>query len=255
MIHKATQLVKFKKLQRRLGLPKRRDVVGILESLWHLTMREAPRGDIGKLDDETIAIELEWDADPATLIRAMVETRWLDESPCHRLIVHDWSEHAPNFVKGNLTSHKQEFAGCSEQVAIAGCLEQPAQGDTHLTGPNLTKQLPVPVSGVLKSGKKPATAKTVFKNLTSKDLGDDEALQSWYLYATSDAQSPILAPSEMNLLNVFAAAERAIQHGSKPIALFASIVGKQQWELITSEQEERGRKRLANLRRGSNASD
>jgi hypothetical protein len=45
---------KMKRLCRLLDIPVYQSV-GILELLWHLTAREAPRGDIGKLDNETIA--------------------------------------------------------------------------------------------------------------------------------------------------------------------------------------------------------
>lgn len=95
-----TNLIKFKKLQRRLGLSKVRDTIGILESLWALARREAPRGDIGRLDNEAIAIELEWDEDPDQLVAALVETSWLDECDEHRLVVHDWKDHAPRYVLG-----------------------------------------------------------------------------------------------------------------------------------------------------------
>lgn len=131
MIHKATELVKFKKLHRRLGFTKKRETIGLLESLWHLTLREALQGDIGKLDDETIAIELEWDGDPAALVQSLVETRWLERSEPHRLIVHDWHNHAPDYLKGNLKSHNKTFATCSEQPAIATCSEQPALSEGH----------------------------------------------------------------------------------------------------------------------------
>lgn len=100
MKHTAKELVKFKKLQRRLGFSKQREVIGLLESLWHLAQRECPRGDIGRLDDESIAIELEWDGEPEKLVDALVETGWLDRCAQHRLVIHDWAEHAPRFVHG-----------------------------------------------------------------------------------------------------------------------------------------------------------
>ena len=98
MIHRTTSLVKFKKLQHRLGFTKTRDTIGILEAMWLFTQREAPRGDIGKFDNETLAIELEWDGDPEMLVVTLVETRWLDAHPVHRLVVHDWHNHAPRYV-------------------------------------------------------------------------------------------------------------------------------------------------------------
>lgn len=100
MKHGTMQLVKFKKLHRRLGFSTARETAGLLEVMWIVAARETPRGDIGSMDNETIAIELEWEGDPDALVNALVETRWLDEHPEHRLIVHDWFDHAPRFVHG-----------------------------------------------------------------------------------------------------------------------------------------------------------
>ena len=109
MKHQTPQLLKFKRAQRRLGLAKARDLIGLLEALWHLTIREAPRGDIGKLDNEAIAIELEWDGEPAHLIEVLTTSGWLNEDPEHRLLVHNWPKHAPRFVHG-ICKQKGGFA-------------------------------------------------------------------------------------------------------------------------------------------------
>jgi hypothetical protein len=68
--------------------------VGMLELLWHLTAREAPRGDIGKLSNEDIALALDYRGDEDVLIEALIRTRWLDRNETHRLLIHDWHEHA-----------------------------------------------------------------------------------------------------------------------------------------------------------------
>jgi hypothetical protein len=110
MKHQTPTLPKFKKLKRRLGLTRDRDVMGLLESLWLLTQKSAPRGDVGKqLDNEDIAIELEWDGDADELVNALVDTRWLDRCSEHRLVVHDWATHAPRYVHG-IVSKRGGFA-------------------------------------------------------------------------------------------------------------------------------------------------
>ena len=48
---------KMKRLCRRLDIPQWQGV-GLLESIWHLTAGEAPRGDIGKLSDEDVALAI-----------------------------------------------------------------------------------------------------------------------------------------------------------------------------------------------------
>lgn len=99
MKHTTPDLMKFKKLMRRLNVS-RITLMGMLESLWIATQKSAPRGDIGKFDDEEIAVEMEWPGDPAELVDALVECGWLDRSSVHRLIVHHWHDHAPKYIKG-----------------------------------------------------------------------------------------------------------------------------------------------------------
>ena len=85
---------KFKKLQRRLGL-RQWQCVGLLESVWQVTARDAPRGDIGRLSNEDIAATIEWEGDENELVATLVATGWLDECDTHRLVVHDWHDHCP----------------------------------------------------------------------------------------------------------------------------------------------------------------
>lgn len=104
-----TEKVKFKKLKRRLQLPEWQ-CIGLLESLWRLTATSTPEGDIGRLSNEDIAATIEYDEDADELIGHLVDCGWLDECPESRLIVHDWSEHAPNFIKGYIKRHGKSFA-------------------------------------------------------------------------------------------------------------------------------------------------
>jgi hypothetical protein len=103
-----TELIKFIKLQRRLKESKR-GTVGLLELLWNNTARQCPRGDIGKFSNEDIAILCDWDGDPDELIKTLVDCGWLDACPTYRLIVHDWQEHAPNYVRAALAKRKESF--------------------------------------------------------------------------------------------------------------------------------------------------
>lgn len=108
---------KLKKLCRRLQLPLF-SAVGLLECLWHLTAREAPRGDVGRLSDEDLALALEWDGEAESLVAAFVECGWMDRSPRYRLLIHDWHEHADEATKLFLKRHQWCFAALEpEQVA------------------------------------------------------------------------------------------------------------------------------------------
>lgn len=109
MLRQAQSSPKLKRLKRRLRIPQYA-AVGILESLWHMTATQAPRGDIGKWSDEDIAANLEWEGDETALIEALAGCGWLDEHPEHRLVVHDWHVHADSNVKRSPQVKEHGFA-------------------------------------------------------------------------------------------------------------------------------------------------
>jgi hypothetical protein len=121
--------LKFAGLKRQLRLPFWQ-VVGVLEALWHTTLRNAPDGDIGKLSNEDIASAIEWDGDADELIAALVKSRWLDTDPDYRLIVHDWSDHCPNYLKGGYTNGHKKFADVAAKERA-----KPPSLDTQLSSP------------------------------------------------------------------------------------------------------------------------
>jgi hypothetical protein len=92
--------------------------VGILELLWHFTAKYAPQGDVGKYSDSTIARAVHWQKHTGRkgvtpeywLSSALVEAKCLDSCDCHRLVVHDWPEHADQQVKRKLASQNLVFA-------------------------------------------------------------------------------------------------------------------------------------------------
>lgn len=89
-----------------LGVPKYA-ACGLLELLWHqFTVKYAPQGDVGRWTDAQIAAGVSWDGDPAALVPALVKAGFLDESAEHRLLVHDWPDHAEDSV------HKVLARGC-----------------------------------------------------------------------------------------------------------------------------------------------
>ena len=111
----AMQHTKLKRLVRTLNVPQYA-AVGILESLWHLTAREAPGGNIGKLSDEDIAFWIDWRGDHSELIKGLVSCGWLDEDAEFRLVVHDWHEHADDATKKAMSRHVQTTADKSRHV-------------------------------------------------------------------------------------------------------------------------------------------
>ena len=100
---------KTKRLSVLLGKP-RYEVVGVLESMWHFTASYAKRGDIGRWSNEEIAAGIEWGGDVDALILALIQSGFLDECPEHRLLVHDWANHADQSVQRSEDVKRLGFA-------------------------------------------------------------------------------------------------------------------------------------------------
>ena len=115
-------------LMEELGVSKP-TAVGLLELLWHFTARFAPRGDIGRFGNRAISSAVGWDGDPDALIAALVKCRWLDEDKEHRLIVHDWSEHADSAVRMWLARRGLEFVDGSPACRKAVKAQTTAAGE------------------------------------------------------------------------------------------------------------------------------
>lgn len=133
---KTSELLKFKRLSRRLS-ESIRGTVGLLELLWIGTAKNCPEGDIGRFSNEEIAIMCDWEGDPDAMIDALAETGWLDRCSTHRLVVHDWREHAPDYIKGNLAKHGRQFA-------IATCPEQHKEQGANGTSLSDVPSFPFP---------------------------------------------------------------------------------------------------------------
>lgn len=104
---------KTRRLARRLGIGVAQ-ALGHLELLTHWTAKYAPAGDIGRHEDLDIEEGLIWEGEAGALVAALTEERWLDRSETHRLIVHDWPEHADDAVHAALARAGKFFADGSE---------------------------------------------------------------------------------------------------------------------------------------------
>lgn len=83
--------------------------IGHLELLWAFTAEMAPAGNLGKWPDGAIARACEWMGDPAAFVDALLQARLLDQHPEHRVIVHDWVDHCPRYVKARVQALGQRF--------------------------------------------------------------------------------------------------------------------------------------------------
>ena len=142
----------------------RPEAVGFLELLWHFAAEFAPQGDIGRFDDDRIEAALYWNhtrwRKRGDLIRALTTSGWVDiDTPSglhqevintasggdhhpintasdlyHRLIIHDWGEHADESVRKRIAraglsfvKHTPKVTGqCPDMSGIQGGQNLPA---------------------------------------------------------------------------------------------------------------------------------
>lgn len=83
--------------------------IGHLELFWHFVSKHAPQGNVGKFPDGSIARACEWLGEPEEFLKSLLKSGFLDASEEHRYLVHDWSEHCPNWVRAQLHKLKRAF--------------------------------------------------------------------------------------------------------------------------------------------------
>lgn len=84
--------------------------LGYVEALFHVTGEQAIQGDIGRMSNADIAMEIFSSIDPDTLVKAYIDAGWIDTHPIHRLVLHDWSEHSDDAVDVKLARKGMTYA-------------------------------------------------------------------------------------------------------------------------------------------------
>lgn len=120
--------------------------LGYVEALWHVTAEHAIAGDIGRMSDEDIAMEMFYTDDPAKLIGSLQTAGFLDPHPIHRLVVHDWSQHAPNHVRLFLATNHLTFSDGNpprpnQHLRVAGSSRRIRRRDRELLAGCITNKL------------------------------------------------------------------------------------------------------------------
>lgn len=100
---------KTKALARSLAVPVY-SAVGLLEMLWHFTAEFAPQGNVGRFSNQDIADALGWVECPDRLVDALLAARWIEQHKTHRLVVHDWHDHADDASHMKLARQTHFFA-------------------------------------------------------------------------------------------------------------------------------------------------
>jgi len=157
MKHLAINLVKFKALQKRLGHAPMCHVVGYLETLWIFAQLQARDGDLTKFTALEIAGWIEFPGDPDEFIESLVKTRWLDRIG-DRLLIHDWNEHKPNWLKG-VVSRRDAVPGQSAVFDLPST--EPSQVPSTEPGSEPSTEPPKPkpsLSQTIPSQSKPSLA-------------------------------------------------------------------------------------------------
>jgi len=164
---------KFANLKAILGQPKG-PVLGWLEAIWHFTGRFTPQGNIGKYPDDTIEAWVEWDGKPGELIAALIRAAWLNADPTHRLLVHDWAQHADKATKNALARAKLAF--CVPGVRTPCSNAEPCTHTVLESGPpyGLPEPEPVPVPEAnARTSAKGKPSQFVLPEWISKDVWKD----------------------------------------------------------------------------------
>ena len=133
MIDGTCDKLKFKRLCHLLwgsvGPEAKLMTTGLLERMWELTRSEAPQGDLGAhVCDEELAEALLWCGEPSVLIDALVAERWLDADETHRLVVHNWADRCPRYIKQRLTRKGLDLVRCADAARTPEPIERPPPG-------------------------------------------------------------------------------------------------------------------------------
>jgi len=153
--------------------------MGILEAMWHFTARYAPQGDIGRHADLVIAKAVYWERPTGErgvkpeckLSGALVTARWLDTSTIHRLIVHDWSDHADEAVRKFLSRHSLDFVRTESSLPLPLPVPEPLPAPTTDTDPTFEQAMErVPIQ--LREQVKLDFARMVFDSWDGRDGKD-----------------------------------------------------------------------------------
>src|SRR6185312_5436053 len=105
--------------------------------------RFTPQGNIGKYSDLAIESWLEWDGEEGKLIDVLIKSGWLDVDDTHRLIVHDWHQHADRATRQTLKRSKLPFFVPDGSVSTHR--EHRDTESDHMSSTQVTLPVPVPV--------------------------------------------------------------------------------------------------------------
>ena len=116
--------------------------LGHLELFWAFVAKKTPQGDVGKWPDGAIARSCYWEGDPDQFIESLVGAGFVMRDDSHRLVVHDWADHMPNWVRAKLKKEGVSVVLAGGDLSVNSNSDL-SKGDS----PNLSGDLRADLSG------------------------------------------------------------------------------------------------------------
>lgn len=195
MIHTTPNSGKFRRLVRKLrplvgNVPIALETIatGLLERLWHVAISDAIRGNVGKFDNEELAELIGWHGDANALIELLADERWLDRCEVHRLLIHDWADHAPRHVKANAA---RQGGILTPQIGVKEPSHRIAPNDSETTLRNAPNDAKEPTHNLTKHNlTEPNNTPQPPKGEQVPPPEPDEAAIAWKEFASTWNKTP-----------------------------------------------------------------
>lgn len=146
---------KTRRLAQRLGIDPC-FALGLVEALWNVTAEQSQAGDIGRMSNDDIAMEMFYSGDPEALVEALVWSGFVDNDPEHRLLIHDWNIHSDDATDNRISRSGNRYANGAQPRMRKLSLPERAKlcaqhgydvrtPSAHVSTESHEKALPVPV--------------------------------------------------------------------------------------------------------------
>jgi hypothetical protein len=103
--------------------------IGYLELFWAFVAKRTPCGDVGKWSDGVIAQGCLWRGKPSQFVQGLIAAGFVDPDTEHRLLVHDWPQHCPNWVRAKLKTAGLAFI---LKMPLKSALKTPPNGPSNV---------------------------------------------------------------------------------------------------------------------------
>lgn len=213
-------------------------IIGRLVLLWTLADRQTVDGVLKNAGVRSISRVC---GGSTEFWQAVAEVGWI--------VIHDGCVEIPKFNDRFGKSARKRMLDAKRQVVKRGNVARQRDGLATDERQN-ADELATPESESESESKIPDSsgrASGVFEKVRKETLEDPRALNAWFDFAAS-RHRPVVRNTEADRLSVFGAAVRSLRVGKSPLKLFATIVGKRQFNLISQEEERIAAQNLKQLR-------